>query len=390
MNVVVVSHALVERSSWSRWVALSELYNVTVTVLVPRIWHSRWHGSLRTWRIDAHKEGRFEVVPLPAFRTGNGSRYVFRSVDASLRRLAPDIICVMQDEHSFALQQMALYRRLWAQRAKLVFFSWNNINVPLGSWRARLLWRSVIRSVDAAIAGSQEVVSVLRRAGYSGVVDVQTEIGIDEFRYCPGPELLVRGDSRGTFVVGYAGRLIPAKGVMDLAHAVLGMGGKWQMVCAGGGECREPLEELFAERGMADRLQLLGEIEQGEMPEFFRSIDVLVLPSRTTPTWKEQFGLVLAQAMACGTPVVGSSSGAIPEVIGDAGLVFPEGDIEALRDVLQILEEDREVRVELAKAGISRARAQFGSAALARQAFELFNDLLQTTAPQSSRTADCR
>jgi L-malate glycosyltransferase len=378
MNVVVVSHALVEPTAWSRWIALSELYDVNVSVVVPRKWHNYWHGSLRTWRVNAYRQERFEVVPLAAFRAGNGPRYFFRSVDASLRRLAPDIICVMQDEHTFALQQMILYRKLWVPGAKLVFFTWNNIDVAVGSWRARLLWRIVIQSVDAAIAGSQEVVSVLKRAGYTGVVDVQTEIGIDEGRYSPRPAVLARRERRCAFTVGYAGRLIQAKGVMDLARALLGMGGVWRMVCAGGGECKESLEELFARSGMSDRLQLLGELDPADMPEFFRAVDVLVLPSRTTPTWKEQFGLVLAQAMACGTPVVGSSSGAIPEVIGDAGLVFPEGDIDALRNALRSLAEDQEARVEFAQKGISRARAQFGSSALARRAFELFSDLLQT------------
>ena len=61
-----------------------------------------------------------------------------------------------------------------------------------------------------------------------------------------------------------------------------------------------------------------------------RRFDVLVGPSLTTPRWKEQFGRMLVEAMACGVPVIGSDSGEIPHVIGDAGIVVPEGDRVAL------------------------------------------------------------
>ena len=62
-----------------------------------------------------------------------------------------------------------------------------------------------------------------------------------------------------------------------------------------------------------------------DVPRHLRALDALVLPSESTPLWKEQFGHVLIEAMACGVPVVGSDSGAIPEVIGEAGLLFPGG-----------------------------------------------------------------
>ena len=67
------------------------------------------------------------------------------------------------------------------------------------------------------------------------------------------------------------------------------------------------------------------------MPALYREMDVLVLPSRTTPTWAEQFGKVLCEALLCGTPVIGSSSGEIPWVVTTTGggLVYPEGDTPA-------------------------------------------------------------
>src|SRR5260221_14335510 len=88
----------------------------------------------------------------------------------------------------------------------------------------------------------------------------------------------------------------------------------------------------------------------------FCQIDALVLRSLTTPVWKEQFGRVLTEAMACGVPVVGSSSGAIPEVIGEAGLIFPEGDAAALAGCLAKLQQPPALRLALAQRGLARAR----------------------------------
>jgi len=85
-------------------------------------------------------------------------------------------------------------------------------------------------------------------------------------------------------------------------------------------------------------------------------MDVLVLPSKTMPTWKEQFGRVLIEAMACQVSVIGSSSGAIPEVIGKAGLVFKEGNAADLRAKIEQLKSSPKVRKELAQKGYRRQR----------------------------------
>lgn len=79
-----------------------------------------------------------------------------------------------------------------------------------------------------------------------------------------------------------------------------------------------------------------------------------MLPSLTTPRWKEQFGHVLIEAMACGVPVIGSSSGAIPEVIGDAGLVVPEGIPGALAEAINLLRISEIQRMSLGQRGRAR------------------------------------
>ena len=107
-------------------------------------------------------------------------------------------------------------------------------------------------------------------------------------------------------------------------------------------------------------------------------IDILVLPSRTSAKWKEQFGLVLVEAMASGVVVVGSTCGAIPDVIGDAGVVFPEGDEHALANSLEALTESADHRARLAQAGVSRVESLYLNTNLARRYLSFWTDLCGT------------
>jgi glycosyltransferase involved in cell wall biosynthesis len=112
------------------------------------------------------------------------------------------------------------------------------------------------------------------------------------------------------------------------------------------------------------------------MPDVLRGLDVLAGPSLTTPRWKEQFGRMLVEAMACEVPVIGSDSGEIPRVIGDSGLIVPEGDVIALREAIRRLYHDRTLRARLAKAGRQRVLERFTQTAIAEQTAEAYRRVL--------------
>jgi glycosyltransferase involved in cell wall biosynthesis len=114
-----------------------------------------------------------------------------------------------------------------------------------------------------------------------------------------------------------------------------------------------------------------------------RAFDVMVLPSRSIPTWREQFGRVLTEAMACGTPLIGSSCGAIPEVIGDAGLIVPEEDHLALAGALDRLAGDGRLRERLSERALARTREHFDPRANLERLVDLFREALD--APQHGR-----
>ena len=117
------------------------------------------------------------------------------------------------------------------------------------------------------------------------------------------------------------------------------------------------------------------------MPQRLRELDALVLPARTQANWREQFGRVLVEAMACGVPVVGSTCGEIPGVIGDAGLVVPEGDVAALADALRRLRDDHQLRADLGGRGRARVLEHFTHAHVAQATVQVYRAMQASAAP---------
>jgi glycosyltransferase involved in cell wall biosynthesis len=175
----------------------------------------------------------------------------------------------------------------------------------------------------------------------------------------------------GDFIVGFAGRIVPEKGWSDIAAALHRLPGSFKFVLAGTNHDSLAVERTMNDPGLRGRVAYAGLLGRDDLWRFYRALNCLVLPSRTTVTWKEQFGGVLADAMAVGVPVIGSSSGAIPEVIGSAGLIFPEGDADALAYCLKRLADQPLLREELGRRGKARFEQEFAISAYARKLADL-------------------
>jgi len=149
------------------------------------------------------------------------------------------------------------------------------------------------------------------------------------------------------------------------------------LLFCGGGPEQERLERLARELKIADRVFFDAWIPSTQMPAYYGQLDALVLPSRSRPNWKEQFGRVLVEAMACETPVIGSTCGEIPNVIGDAGLVFEENDAAELRRHLLHLQQQPELRRELGRKGRQRVLEQYTQAQIAAQTVAVYRQVMR-------------
>jgi glycosyltransferase involved in cell wall biosynthesis len=172
--------------------------------------------------------------------------------------------------------------------------------------------------------------------------------------------------------------MLPGKGLQVLAEALAKLKSEdWQILLVGDGSEREGFERRLAGDGLLDRAQFTGAISYDLVSGYFDQMDVLVIPTQTTKRIREQFGRVIVEGMASGIPVIGSTCGAIPEVIGDAGLVFPEGNADALANALRQTLSDKALRDRMTRAGLLRVQ-QYSWDRVAEKTYELYQQVLHT------------
>lgn len=345
---------------------MAALPGVDLTVLVPPSWRENGRETVLE---RAHTQGyRLEVLPM-AFN-GRFHLHFYPTLGRYLKQLRPDICHI--DEEPYNLATYLALRQARAVGARTCFFTWQNLprRYPLPF---RQMEQYVLHHADRALVGNREAEEVLRWKGYRGQAHLIPQFGVDPAIYHPAPEVA----PDGPVVLGYAGRLVPNKGLQSLIEAVAGLQGDWRLRLAGSGPMRDEIEERARALGIGERISCEAFIPSGDMPRFYNQLHALILPSLTMENWKEQFGRVLIEAMACGVPVVGSDSGEIPNVIGEAGLVFPEGDAAALRAALQRLCDSAQLRAELGERGRRRVEEHYTQARIAAATINVYHDMLR-------------
>ncbi len=368
MRVLMLSKACVVGIYQRKLEAIARL-GVDLTVVVPPSWRDE-RGETALER--SYTTG-YRLVVNPIRFNGHFHLHYYPGLERWFDP-APDIVHIDEEPYNLATwQALALARRAGARS---LFFSWQNLprRYPLPF---ALGERWVLRHVDHAIAGTQSAAEVWRQKGYRGPLAVIPQFGVDPELFHP----LAHPFTGRTRALGYVGRLVPEKGVHILLQAVALLASRgitnWRLDIVGNGPERAALERLAATLGLRERVTFNGQLPSAEIAAFYRQLDVLVLPSLTRPNWKEQFGRVLVEAMACGVVPVGSDSGAIPDVIGDAGLIVPEGDAAALADALRYLIDNDPQRRELARKGRERVLAHFTQDQIAAQTVAVYREMLR-------------
>lgn len=357
MRLLIVSHSYVLANTRGKIRELGRMAHVTL--LIP----SKWPFGMVTASAEPEAAAPYDIVVSPVALAGRNIRYVYspRTVWRSLRHPRPDCVLVEEESGSLALAQFSLLSR-WLD-FRLFFFTWENINRQprLTRWIEHLNFASA----TGAMAGSQESAHVLKQKGFVRPVAVVPQMGVDIRQFCPndGPP------PAPPFVICYVGRFVEEKGLRALFRAAECLIGEWELHMIGDGPLRTELQQLAERSGWASRLHWLGYVERHGIPAHLRRAHALVLPSQSTDRWKEQFGRVLIEAMACGVPVVGSDSGAIPEVISDGGLIFPQGDASRLAELLQSLMDNPVVRQELSRRALQRVSDHFTDRVIAEELY---------------------
>lgn len=335
-----------------------------LTVVVPQEWPGYVSEQLP-------KAEEFALKQLPIYLPGKHHFHFYKGLGAILGKHKPDLVHIDEEPYSLVTTQaMYLSKQVGA---KAIAFTWQNISKSYPPPFAQME-RYIYKNAPAIIAGNQEAADILRAKGYGGLTPVIPQFGIVSSLF--SPQLADRprfSIAEKTLTVAYVGRLIPEKGIDTLIQAVAMLDGVTVYI-VGTGPAQGQLEQLTSSHRLGERVRFLGGLPSTEVAPFMASVDVLVLPSRTGAGWKEQFGRVLVEAMASGTAVVGSNSGEIPHVIGDAGLVFAEDNAQDLAAALQRLQEPS-LRSTLVQKGLKRAQL-FTQERIVQATLELYRQVL--------------
>jgi L-malate glycosyltransferase len=389
MRILVASHTYIVDINRAKFKILANLEpGIEVTIVVPQRWKP---GGVQNKIIETefYQQGSFKVVPIYNLSQNNQGLLTFGTdIIRLLQEFQPQIIQVEQGSKSLAYAQLILLNKLLKLKAKNILFTWWNLSYEL-KWPVSVLENCNLQHTDGIIAGNLDGANILRQSGYQNTLKVMPQLGVDEALFestSKDTDLSRRfGIEPTDFVVGYVGRFVEEKGLLTLAEALAGLKQlPWKWLLVGQGRLRSKIAEKSIAWGISDRIIWVESVSHEEVPAYINLMDCLVLPSQTsykfktltTVGWKEQFGHVLIEAMACKIPVIGSDCGEIPHVIGDAGLVFPEGNAEKLRECLHELIERPELVADLGDRGYNRVMNNYTNQVLAEQLLEFYQDLL--------------
>jgi glycosyltransferase involved in cell wall biosynthesis len=288
-----------------------------------------------------------------------------------LRSFRPDIIDLWQEPWALVSAHACWLRNHILPNAKIVMESEQNISKHFPA-PFRWLESYTIRNATCAVGRSSGAVNVLRNKGFNGRADIVGNAVDVELFHPMKREKCKSVLGLSGFTVGYVGRLVERKGLMDMIEALPMCPAEMTMLFAGAGEFRAALERRALELGRRAQVRFVPARSIEELPQVMNALDALILPSWTVPSWKEQFGRVIIEAQACETPVIGSDSGAIPEILGEGGLVFPERNPAALAVAISHLKANPAQTREMGRAGRLQVERNFTWRRVAEQMRDIY------------------
>ena len=342
-----------------------------VTAVAPRFVRS----ELRDIALEVRADELYQLEPVEMYATKHLHVMAFDFRLREILRRGWDMVHIFQEPYIVAGWQPAFWT---PKRVPFVFFANQNLvkkYPPPFSWMERYC----VNRCAGWIGCGETVIEALVKKGYGAKPHRVIGYGVDAEAFRPDNERRQHtrqqlGWDDSVPVVSFLGRLTSEKG-LDLLTSALGqLHSSWRALFIGGGPMKNTLEKWG--RKYPGRVRIVG-VTHDEVPAYLNAADILCAPSQTMANWREQFGRMIIEAFASGLAVVGSDSGEIPHVIGNAGIVVGEKDQSAWVRTLERLLEDSALRTDLSGRGRVRAEEQFAWPIIARRHLEFFEQLLR-------------
>jgi glycosyltransferase involved in cell wall biosynthesis len=367
MRAVILSRTYINPAARGKLRELAGM-GCALAVAVPEHWNQPITGATlhATWGDDAG----VRIVPvkvrhLPG-RYG-GSTWDRSTIRKLLRDFRPDVVQIEEEPWS---QVAAIATRIGSRmKVPSIIFSAESISRPFPlnqRWRRS---RSLAR-VSGLIAANRVAAGLLTRASPDTRTITIPQLGVGI------PRMLTPVPHQG-FTIGFVGRLVPEKGLDLLLRACVRIPGKWDMLVVGSGPAQEELESMAERLGVASRITWMGALPAEDLSMVWPRLDCLVAPARTTKQWVEPHGRSVIEAMGYGVPVIGTDSGALPEIIGSAGIVVKEEDAPAITEAVTLLLDSPQHRMAYALEGRKRVMSEFVDAAIARKTQGFWSEILK-------------
>lgn len=377
MKLLVLSHACVTPINQQFFAEIESQTGWEITIIVPASWKNDYGNVIKPMR---WQQLRGKIIQIPVLISGSVPLHFYLTTFLSiLKDCQPDFIYVHHEPYAAATAQLYLANQLCGQKP-ISFFTWQNIlkNYPFPFKNSE---QFVLKSSAIAFSGSYSAAEVLQQKGFTGT-SVLLPASIDPSIYQPQAHEFLKQElqtSKSEILIGYMGRIVEEKGLRTLLYALKMIRDlPWRLIMVGAGNYQETFDAIAQECQLSDRIKHLGFVPHQDAPQYLSAFDVLVLPSETRKNWKEQFGRVTIEAIACGTPVIGSDSGEIPHLIKrtGGGLTFAEGQPEQLADRLAQLITNADLRHELATKGRAVVINEYSNQAIGQRFIQSIDQYL--------------
>ena len=381
MRVLIVYHAGAMIGARQIFRELADVKGMELTVVVPeKLKVDRVYDS-SGWLCVEKEEcaDGYRMVPLPLRDLSHYWKgFESKPLRRFIRKIQPDITHVFDEPMSGYIFQVVQACLFGCRRSKVLFYGFENVPFHLRI-RSRLKWKLKWALMSGGVAANSEALENVKRAGFpSGRLLERIFWGVSTQTFKPmdGARLKTRLGLDYERIVGFVGRLVPEKGLLVLLAALRRLPENVHCLIIGSGPMRAELEMWSGLPELLGRIHFYDIMGSDMLARYMNCMDVLAVPSLTTASWKEQYGRVIVEAMACGVPVVGSDSGAIPEVIDSAGLIVPEGDVSSFVEALNTAIFDSEAHDRFRQRGLQRVDQELSVRAMADKLSSFYGRVL--------------
>lgn len=275
------------------------------------------------------------------------------------------------DPHYYYSFQAAKVKKHF-RRKILICSSWETIPYNNETTTAKRRLKNFTKQyTDLFICHTKKAQKALISEGVNKEKTTLLKLGVDIDRFKPA-------GLRQKKVILFVGRMVPEKGPQLLLNSfrkILSKHPDYHLYMLGTGPLTAKIKKNINNYKLNNKVKITN-LKYQNIHTIYQQARIFVLPSYSTPTWEEQYGMVLLEAMACGLPIVSTDCGAIPEVLGQAGIIVPQKNQEAITNALHQLISQTNTSLKLGKIARDRAIRFFNKDKQAVKIRQLYEKLI--------------